>query len=317
MAGKDLWIFSEKASLQAELIAGAHSLAEVTGGEVVAIVVGDEAATKIAFTQGANKVFWLGEKANRLIEDFVPTIAGLVQTHKPCALLIGASKRGKAVAGKLGAALGITVITDVKKFFVENETIQASHLIFGGGAMRVERAVTETMIATLGLGIYEPLAVDPLRQGEVVQVPFVEPKTHWGLRERKAKPPSTVNLAAAKKVVCAGRGLQKKEDLDMVFELAGLLEAEVGATRPLCEGLDWLPRERYIGVSGAFIKPDLYLGIGVSGQAQHTVGITETRVIVAVNKDEEAPLFEQADYGIVGDLYTIVPELIKALKARK
>lgn len=317
MTGKDLWVFSEKASLQAELIAGAHSLAEVTGGEVAAIVIGDEAATKMAIAQGANKVFWLGEKANRLVEDFAPTIAGLVQTHKPCALLIGASRRGKAVAGRLGAALGVTVITDVKKFFVENATIQASHLIFGGGAVRVEKAITETMIATLGLGIYEPLATDPARQGEILQVPFVETPTHWSLRERKAKPPSTVNLAAAKKVVCAGRGLQKKEDLEMLFELAGLLEAEVGATRPLCEGLDWLPRERYIGVSGAFIKPDLYLGIGVSGQAQHTVGITETRVIVAINKDEEAPLFEQADYGIVGDLYAVVPELIKALKARK
>ncbi len=317
MAVKDLWVFSEKTSLQAELLAGARTLAEATGGGVAAIVVGDETSAKAALAQGADKVFWLGEKADKLVEDFVPTIAGLVQSHKPCALLIGASKRGKAVAGRLGAALDTTVITDVKKFFVEGDVIQASHLIFGGGAVRVEKSATETMIATFGLGIFEPLAADPSRQGEIIQVPFIEPKTRWTLRERKPKPPSTVNLAAAKKVVCPGRGLQKKEDLDMIFELAGLLEAEVGATRPLCEGLDWLPRERYIGVSGAFIKPDLYLGIGVSGQAQHTVGITESRVVVAINKDEEAPLFAQADYGIVGDLYAIVPELIKALKARK
>ena len=96
-----------------------------------------------------------------------------------------------------------------------------------------------------------------------------------------------------------------------------MLEAEIGCTRPLAEGLDWYPRERYIGVSGAFIKPDLYMGIGVSGQVQHTVGVTDSRVIVAINKDKNAAIFHQADYGIVGDLYAFLPAFISALKARK
>jgi electron transfer flavoprotein alpha subunit len=102
----------------------------------------------------------------------------------------------------------------------------------------------------------------------------------------------------------------------MINELAQLLGAEIGCTRPLAEGLDWLPRERYIGVSGAFLKADLYVGVGVSGQIQHMVGVTDSRVIVAVNKDDHAPVFEFADYGIVGDLYQVVPALIAALKAR-
>jgi electron transfer flavoprotein alpha subunit len=165
--------------------------------------------------------------------------------------------------------------------------------------------------------MFEPLTLDPSRKGEITEVKFVEPKWRLTVRERKVKPPSSVNLAAAKKVVCPGRGITKQEDLAMIQDLAKVLSAEIGCTRPLAEGLDWLPRERYIGVSGAFIKPDLYLGIGVSGQVQHTVGITDSHVVVAINKDKSAPIFSQADYGIVGDLYAIVPALIAALKTRK
>lgn len=315
---KEFWVFSEKPALQAELLAGAKSLAEATGGSVAAVVPGGQDIVDQAFAQGAAKIYWLGEKPETgQLEDFVPTLTALLKEHKPAGLLIGATRRGKAIAGRLGAALGVTVLADAKKFIPEESGIQVSHMIFGGGAVRLEKAVSEPMIATLGLGIFEALAPEAGRKGEVIQASFVEPKWKVTLRERKPKPPSSVNLAAAKKVVCPGRGIAKKEDLGMIFELARLLDAEVGATRPLTEGLDWLPRERYIGVSGAFIKPDLYLAIGVSGQAQHTVGITDSRVIVAINKDAEAPIFPQSDYGIVGDLYQVVPALITALKARK
>ncbi len=170
---------------------------------------------------------------------------------------------------------------------------------------------------TQGSSIVEALPANSGASGEVETVAFVQPAWKATLVERKQKPPASVNLAVAKKIVCAGRGIAKKEDLDIVFELAKVLEGEVAATRPLTEGLDWLPRERYIGVSGATVKPDLYLSMGVSGQAQHTVGITDSRVIVAIDKDKEAPIFPQADYCIVGDLYQIVPALITALKARK
>ena len=112
------------------------------------------------------------------------------------------------------------------------------------------------------------------------------------LRERKPRPAAAVNLPAARRVVCAGRGLARQEDLGLVNELAKVLGAEVACTRPLAEGLDWLPRERYIGISGATIKPDLYLGVGVSGQAQHVIGMSDSRVVVAINKDQQrADLF--------------------------
>lgn len=314
----EMWVFSEKNSLQAEMLACAKNLTQGSGGSTAAVVLGSQEAVDLAFAQGADKVYWLGEKSESLLlDDYVPTLAGLLKEHKPAGMLIGATRRGKAVAGRLGAELGATVLTDVKKFISESGSLQVSHLVFGGAAVRIEKAVTDVMLATMGLGIVEALPLEAGGKGEVVKISFVEPKWKAVLKERKVRPPSSVNLAAAKKVVCPGRGIAKKEDLDMIFELARLLEAEVGATRPLTEGLDWLPRERYIGVSGAFVKPDLYLAIGVSGQAQHTVGITESRIIVAINKDAEAPIFPQADYGIVADLYQVVPALINALKARK
>ncbi len=314
---KEIWVFSEKESLQGELLGAARFLAGELGGQTAALVAGDAARLESAFRQGADKVYPLGQAESHPPEDYLPTIAQAVRQYQPAAVLIGATWSGKALAGRLAAVLGRSVITDVKKFQVQNGEIEAAHLILGGGAVRVEKTLAEPLIATLGLGVFEALPLDPARSGEVVAVGFVPPQTAWQLRERKPKPPSSVNLAAAKKVVCPGRGVQKQEDLQMMFELARLLGGEVGATRPLCEGLDWLPRERYIGVSGAFVKPDLYLGIGVSGQVQHTVGITESRVVAAINKDEEAPIFQQADYGIVGDLYQVVPALIRALQARK
>ena len=116
-------------------------------------------------------------------------------------------------------------------------------------------------------------------------------------------------------VVCVGRGLDKQEDIDLARQLAQVLGGEVGCSRPIAEELQWLPEEVYIGISGKKVKPALYLGIGVSGQVQHITGIRDSKVIFAVNKDENAPIFEAADYGIVGDLYSVVPMLIDELKA--
>ena len=124
-----------------------------------------------------------------------------------------------------------------------------------------------------------------------------------------------MNLAAARRVVSVGRGVAAQEDLALVDELAAALEAEVGCTRPVAEGSGWMARERYIGVSGALLKPDLFVAVGLSGQIQHMVGANSAKTIVAVNKDKNAPVFKQCDYGIVADLYEVLPKLSAALGA--
>jgi electron transfer flavoprotein alpha subunit len=122
------------------------------------------------------------------------------------------------------------------------------------------------------------------------------------------------DLNVADKIVCVGLGMEKQEDIKMAQELAAVLGAELGCTRGVAEERHWLPVEQYIGISGAIIKPQLYLSMGVSGQIQHIFGIRESKIIVAIDSNEKAPIFRSADYGIVGDMYEIIPLLTAALK---
>ena len=312
---KEIWVFSEKPALLAELIAGARGLSEALQAQVVAMVLGTRAAAEQAIAQGAGRVLWLGEPgADRLVDDYLNTLHGLMQEQSPYLFIIGSTKPGRAIAGRLAARLNTTALTDVLEFKATEGQLQGQHMIFGGGAVRVDQIGGHPILATVGQGVFRAQPAGSGSTGNVEEVPFIEPD--WGvhLRERKPRPPATVNLPAARRVVCAGRGLAKQEDLDMLKTLAQRLGAEIACTRPLAEGLDWLPRERYIGISGATVKPDLYLGVGVSGQVQHMIGMANSRLVVAINKDQNAPIFANADYGIVGDLYQIVPKLIEALK---
>ena len=133
----------------------------------------------------------------------------------------------------------------------------------------------------------------------------IETRTH-GFEE--------VDLTAAHRVIGVGRGLKAKEDLALIEELAHALEAEIACSRPVAEGLNWMGKDRYIGSSGAHITPQLYLAIGISGQLQHMVGVTGAETIVAINADPNAAIFSQTDYGLVGDLYQLVPAITAALK---
>lgn len=315
---QDIWVFSEKEPLLAELAAGGRSLAQITGGKVVALVLGPRTLAESMLSRGADRVLWLGEPAEGvLVDDYVPTLSGLLEQGQPYALLAGATRRGRAVAGRLAARCGGTVLTDVLEFTFEGQELRARHMIFGGGAVRVERPLSQPVIATVGPGVLEATPAVPGGQGEITEVPFIPPTVKMTLRERKPRPSASVNLNAARRVVCAGRGVARREDLELVGELARALGAELACTRPLAEGLDWLPRERYIGISGAMIKPDLYLGVGVSGQAQHVIGMNDSRLVVAINKDQNAPIFSHADYAITADLYAVVPAILQALKQRR
>jgi len=122
-----------------------------------------------------------------------------------------------------------------------------------------------------------------------------------------------VDLGAASRIVSIGRGLKAQTDLGLVEALAKAADAELSCSRPIAEGMEWLPKDRYVGISGQHVAPDLYMAIGISGQLQHMVGVRGAKTIVAINSDAEAPVFHDADYGIVGDLYEIVPAITQAL----
>ena len=154
-------------------------------------------------------------------------------------------------------------------------------------------------------------------QGKVVKLDLKVPKTRVELVELRKKTGEAANIESAETLVCVGKGIAKKEDLEMVKELAGLLGGELGCTRALSSDYHWISEDRMVGISGKRCKPKLDVSIGVSGQIQHTVGIMTSKLIVAINKDKEAPIFKMADYGIVGDLYQVVPKLVEKIKSTK
>ncbi len=310
---KPVLVFSEKPALLAEMIAGGLQFSE----DVYAVVTGPREAADTAVQHGARRALWAQPPSSEtLVEDAVPTLEALVREHQPALVLVGATRRGRVVAGRLAARLDTTALTDVQEISAAGDGFQIRHMIFGGGAVRVERLQAATVVATAGPGVFPARAPQPGAPGEVLPVEFIAPQAGAVLRERRPRAGAVTNLAAAKRVVCPGRGVAKEEDLEMIRALAQALSAEIGCTRPLAEGLNWLPRERYIGISGAQVRPDLYLGVGVSGQVQHMIGMSRSKIVAAINKDRNAPIFASADYGIVGDLYAVVPALLEALKKR-
>jgi electron transfer flavoprotein alpha subunit len=168
-------------------------------------------------------------------------------------------------------------------------------------------------MATIPPRTYEASVPVEGRQGKIRELPTPAPSA-LKVFERKVKERKVKDIAEARVIVCVGRGIDKKEDIELTRQLAAVMGGEIGCTRPIAEENHWLPEELCIGLSGISVKPDLYLGLGVSGQVQHLTGIRNAKVIAAVNKDENAPIFKAADFGIVGDLYDVLPKLIAELK---
>ncbi|MDR3439329.1 FAD-binding protein [Telmatospirillum sp.] len=304
-----IWVFSDMASRYPELLAAAASL----GGDVNALVIGTDSAK--AFSYGATTVTQLPADESRMIEDYVPTIAKCVTASgTPAVVLISATKRGKAVAAKLGIALNAGVINDASSV-KGGDGVTATHMVFGGLAVGTETVKSAVAVITMGSGAFEPLPEDAARKGDVVTADFVPPPVSIKCLERRAKQnSSSVDIGKARRIVSIGRGLKAQEDLAMVRDLASALDAEVGCSRPIAEGENWLERERYVGVTGVQVKADLYVALGISGQIQHMVGANGAKTIFAVNKDKNAPIFQYADFGLVGDIYKVVPAMTALLR---
>lgn len=305
-----VWIIAEKEEALAELAAGAARL----GKSVCALGAGDRALLVKALSYGANKAYYAGDFENgKTILNYLPSLTAWAREKSPDLILVAASRDGSLLAGSLAAGLEAGVLTDVVSLEVEDGAVVAERMVYGGAAYRKERVGQDPCIVCVSSGLFEARPRGE-SQGEVEEIPFVEPAYQVRLVEKRAKEVQAVNLSAAKRVVAVGRGFAAKEDLQPAYDLAAAIQAEVGCSRPIAEGEGWLPREAYIGVSGVMLKPDLYIGLGISGQVQHMVGANQARLIVAVNKDKNAPIFQQADYGLVGDVQKVLPVLTRLFR---
>lgn len=293
----EVWIIAHDAAA-GNALAGS---ARVLGESVNAVSIGAGALSAADLTL-------VIETGGALPEAYAKPVADLLVARGAKVVLFDAGIQSRQLAGQVAAHLGVSPVTVTG--VVPGTPLTVTRMAFGGLAAATEEITSAVAALVVSPGALE--AAEGTGAG-VAETVAATPAAGLNLVETRAKGGSTVNLAAAKRVVGVGRGFAAEGDLELARGVATKLGAELACSRPIAEGVAWMPPETYLGVSGATIKPDLYLAIGISGQVQHMVGVGNARVIVAINKDKTAPIFTHADFGVVGDLYQVLPELIKNL----
>lgn len=313
MTLNNVWIVTDDQTALGQLCGGGRQL----GKQVSVVLFGDQNQAREAIASGADHVYLFGQPDHSLmIEACSKQIAELLRAEKADLVMFNSSIRGRLMAGRIASQLATSVLPNISEITVEDGSILVKHMVYGGAAIRTAKALSAAVVVTVGTGLFEAMPADPARQGKVTDVnPDVG---HTGIRvlETRPKQGELVNLSAAKRVVGVGRGFEAEEDLKMAEDLAALIGAEMGCSRPIAEGEKWMSKERYIGVSGVFLKPNLYISLGISGQIQHMVGVNQAKTLVAVNRDKNAPVFKQVDIGLVADLYKVLPLIVEKMKAQ-
>ncbi|MFO0794454.1 MAG: electron transfer flavoprotein subunit alpha/FixB family protein [Candidatus Brocadiaceae bacterium] len=306
-----IFTFSEDYETAFEILAKGREITDSLQLELAAISIERYGKEETYIAYGADKVYSIDSEPQADL--VVDCISALINQYKPEILLIGGTKLGKEVAPRIAHRLKVGCVTDCIDFFLEQEQLIVKRFVLGGRFITTQRFLRKPRIVTVPLRKFEK-KFDKDRKGEIIKTSLqpVEPKVQ--IVEIKGKTPQELRIEEADIIVSVGRGLKKKEDLKLIESLAKALGGAVGCSRSVAADLKWLPEEHWVGLSGHKVKPKLYIAIGISGQVQHIAGIRDARTIVAINKDPNAPIFKACDYGIIGDLYEIVPRLIEILQ---
>ncbi|HDI01089.1 MAG TPA: electron transfer flavoprotein subunit alpha/FixB family protein [Candidatus Bathyarchaeota archaeon] len=304
-----------------EMLTKGHELAEGLGTELVAILLGHEVdgmAQELA--KWANRVLYVSDPLlkNFNADAYQAVLAHLIGERKPILTMIGHTAYGIDVAPSLAVQLGLPIATDCLDLCFEDGRLCVVRQVYGGKVnVRARLKEASSYIVTVRQAAFQPGEYGPL-SGEVerVECPIKEEPKGRKFIGIVTPPPGAVDITAADVIVSVGRGIRDKENIPMIEELAELLGGVVACSRPIVDK-GWLPKDRQVGSSGKTVKPKLYLAIGISGAFQHVVGMKDSELIIAINKDPKAPIFRFSDYGIVDDLFKVVPELIKQLKEIK
>ena len=314
----EILIYSDKSEAARELVFQGKQFAMALGLGLSAAALGPgaEGAAAGLAAFGADRIYVSEDAALEglqpdVVADALAQIAGQAGAAY---LLVSSTRRGKELTGRLAQKLGAGALSDANSMAVEDGQLVGARYALGGNTVAEERIETAVKVFAVMPKTFE-VGQPQAGAGEVVRPALSLSPSAVRVVGRRARESQAVNLDAAPRIVGVGRGFGKREDLDLAQALAAALEAEVGCTKSLAD-FEWLSEEHLIGLSGAKTKPDFYIALGISGQIQHTVGISQSKLIAAVNKDKEAPIFQLADYGIVGDLYQVVPALVEKLKSQ-
>lgn len=314
MAG--VWILAEESRQVAELLSIGRALADGLGTRLSALVPQDRGEAGEYIACGADEVLLLPPLAqDESLEVYAPVIASEARKAQPTVFLVAGTSRGRDLAARVAARLDAGLCSQCTAVEIDatGESVVMERLVYGGAAVQSVRCTTRPAMATVPPRTFDPAPAREGRAGQVRELPRPE-RSPVRVLERRVRQRETRDLADARVVVAVGRGFAAEEDLGLARELAEVLGGEIGCTRPLSEELHWLPEQACIGLSGVQVKPELYLGVGISGQIQHLTGARGAKVIAAVNQDENAPIFGAADLGIVGDLYQVLPALVREMR---
>jgi electron transfer flavoprotein alpha subunit len=311
-----VWIWSERQDVALELLTPGRALGAALGAGVASIALGKDAGLEAAepAARGADEVLVAADpRLDELqAELHVAALAQALAWHRPEVLLVGATCHGVEVAARLAQRLGVGCASGCLALEVRD------------GALVVERASLGRFIARQELRSRPAIAAvpprrfvapepDPAREARITDLAVELPRSCVRVLGSRPRERSATQIDRAPVVVAVGRGLRRQEDLALVQELAEALGGVVGASRPLSDHLQWLPVDAKIGLSGQTVRPELYIACGISGQIEHVVGMRDSKVVVAINRDADAPIFQEADYCVVGDLYQVLPALTKAV----
>jgi electron transfer flavoprotein alpha subunit len=316
---KGVMTYSEDPELLLELLGAGRRLADKLGTQLSAVLIGhgiDEEKQKEAVRHGADKIYVVEDPKLETfnVEPYRAALLGAIRAYAPEALLIGGTKRGKELAPRVAMALETGCMTDCVALDVDGERrLVGRRLTYGGSTLADILCLKKPQLATIPPKVFEKPTPSE-RTGEVIPLKVELPESKVKIVERRKKQQAAFRIEDAPIVVSCGRGFKKKEDVKLLEELAEVLDAKVSCTRPLAADYHWM--QEWVGLSGHKIRPKLYIAAGVSGTIQHVAGIRDAQTIVAINADEEAPIFNIADYGVVGDLYKVIPALTKALKEK-
>ncbi len=264
--------------------------------EVTAISVEDALVKKY----GAEKIYFYKDGFSDNISNAIQKLVDLI---KPDYIFISSTILGREIAGILSSKLNEQCISEIFSFKL-GKMATTKRYLYGGKTVLEEES--NCKLFTVSPGLAEAVETNNESKSENLTL---EP-TKYRLIERKEKKSGDSDIAEAKIIVSIGRGVGSKENIDKIMPLVNMLNAKLAGSRPVCLDYKWLTEDQQIGLSGKKVRPDIYIALGISGQIQHIAGIRGAKTIIAINKDESAPIFEECDYGIVGDLFKIVPALV-------
>ena len=308
-----------------EMLTKAREIAERTNNELTAVLLGNNVAEHAkALAEYAKNVILVQDPKleNFNSEAYKKILTKLITEHKPSLVMIGHTSYGIELAPRLAAALNTPLATDCIDITYEADTLTVTRQMYGGKVnVKATLRKAETHMITTRQATFAPQKPATPTNGQIMETPspLTEEITTKRFLQYVLPPPGGVDITAAEKLVGIGRGIKDQANMPMMEDLAKTLGAVLACSRPIVDK-GWLPNDRQVGSSGKTVKPKLYLALGISGAFQHILGMKSSDLIIAVNKDPKAPIFSFADYGIVEDLFKILPSLknkINEVRAQK